>query len=161
MSGSMRASSLETLVGYRVLKSEPGYAALGDGSLIFLRAAVVAVRHVERETPFKPEFEVDFTVGISVKPSDKALKEVENKPIAASPDQVREGWMDVEITEAHPAREEVIYLGLTDTKYVVVLEVEPLMAAKNTSYRTPRGSPIYVLRWAPKVWWRKAREETI
>lgn len=152
---------IESVIKYRVLESKPGVATLSDGSIIVIRAAVIDVRHVERESsPFRLEFDADFTVGISLRPSDTAMREVSDRPVAQSPSEVREGWTDVEIVDAIPAREEILYLGLEEAKYIVTLEVEPLMAAKNTLYRTLRGTPLYVVRWVPKLRWRKAESDS-
>jgi len=57
--------------------------------------------------------------------------------------------------EKEPAIEEIEYVDKTTGKYLIKVEIEPLMTSLNTSVRTPKGEPLYVVRWSPKVNWRK------
>jgi len=40
-------------------------------------------------------------------------------------------------------------------KYIIRAEMEVLMASKNTNYRTIKGEPIYNIRSAIKITWKK------
>lgn len=54
-----------------------------------------------------------------------------------------------------PAVEEVEFNDEKLGKYIIRVEIEPLMAAVNTEKKSIKGEPIYAVRWAPKISWRK------
>ena len=56
-----------------------GYVKVSDGSIIILRAAIVDVIPSQVSSPFGVEFNVNFIVGISLRPSERALNEVKDK----------------------------------------------------------------------------------
>ncbi|MEM1626935.1 MAG: hypothetical protein QXV69_06625 [Sulfolobaceae archaeon] len=132
--------------------SKRGYVKVEDGSVIVLRAAIIDV--IPRETPpFGTEFDVNFTVGISVRPSENVVREVSDKPLISPGTMPNEGWNLVKITEKGLAYEEAIYVNEKSEKYILRVEIEPLMVSKNSSYKTLGGSPLYAVRWTPKVSW--------
>ncbi len=58
--------------------STRGYVKVSDGSLIFLRVAIINA--IPLQSSFGVEFNVNFIVGISSHPSESALNEVKDKP---------------------------------------------------------------------------------
>ena len=136
-----------------------GYARVSDGSLILLRVAVVDVRVRGETSPFGVEFDVTVTVGTSVYPSEEAQREADGKQIAEPSKVPGEGWVPVGIVERSPAYEEIVYRDEKVGRYLVRVEVEPIMASKNTLYRVPPGVPWYLVRWVPKVTWSKIVDE--
>jgi len=139
--------------------SARGYVKVSDGSIIILRAAIVDVIPLQVSSPFGVEFNVDFIVGISSRPSERALNEVKDKPILEPGKQVNEGWIELEIDDKVSAYEEVIYKDEKIGEYLIRLEIEPIMASKNTQFRIQKG-PLYALRYTPKISWNKTGEKT-
>ena len=137
-----------------------GYVKLSDGSMVVLRVAVIDARVREETSPFGVEFEVDATGGVSIYPSEKSIKEIENKPVLEPRRAVGEGWVRVDIVDKMPAYEEVIYDDGKIGAYVIRVEIEPIMVSKNTMFKSIRGQPLYVVRWVPKVTWSKLEEKS-
>jgi len=135
--------------------SKLGYVKVSDGSVIILRVAIVDVIVREEASPFGVEFNINATGGIAVRPSQNALDEVKDKPILEPGKTVSDGWIRVDIVDkAHPY-EEVIYSDEKIGKYLVRVEIEPVMVSKNTLFKTIEGMPLYVVRWLPKITWDK------
>jgi len=132
-----------------------GYVKLQDGTIIILRAAVVDVKPLQISSPFEPEFNVIIIGGVSVYPSDSALNEVKDKPIIGPNETVLSGWTLIDIVEKQSAYEEVEYFLNGKGKYVIRAEIEPILAAKNSNYRTIQNEPLYFVRWVNKVSWKK------
>lgn len=138
-----------------VTKVVLGFSRLEDGTLIIHRVAIVDVRTARTESPFGAEFEINFTTGISAYPSKKVLEEFKDKRVLAPGEKPPDSWRQLEIKEKKPAVEEVEFEDSELGKYLIAVEVEPVMASVNTEVRTIRGEPLYVVRWAPKVSWRR------
>jgi len=142
-------------VDYRVQldfqKIELGFVKTNDDSLILVRVAVIDVKPTGKTGPFGPEFSVDFVVGISVRPSERAKEEIRDKPTIDPSKPVEEGWMLIEILDKRYAYEEITYRAEDLGDFMIRVEVEPIMAAKNTLYKLPDNTPLYVVRWVPKV----------
>jgi hypothetical protein len=142
-------------VDYRVQldfqKVELGYVKTNDDSLIVVRVAIIDVKPTGKTGPFGPEFSVDFVVGISVRPSERVKEEIRDKPTIDPGKPVEEGWVLVEILDKCCAYEEVTYRAEDLGDFLVRVEVEPIMVAKNTLYKLPDNTPLYVVRWVPKV----------
>lgn len=136
-----------------------GFVKVSDGSIIILRASIVDVVPLQVSSPFGVEFNVNFIVGISLRPSERAINEVKDKLIIEPCKPVNEGWIEVKIDDKAPAYEEVIYKDEKIGEYSITLEVEPIMVSKNTQVRTQQG-PLYALRWVPKISWHKIGEKT-
>jgi len=136
-----------------------GYVKVSDGSIIILRAAIVDVKPSQVPSPFGAEFNVNYIVGMSVHPSEGALNEVKDKPILEPGKQVNEGWIQLEINDKVSAYEEVIYKDAKIGEYIIRVEIEPIMASKNTQFKV-RQEPLYTLRWVPKISWNKTGEKT-
>jgi len=152
-------SSSENKLKFREVKW--GSLKLRDGSTIILRAGIIDARVREENTPFKVEFDVNVTVGLSVYPSKDVLEEIKDKPLLESNKiiTVTEGWVQVDITDKVPAYEEVIYEEEKIGKYLLKVEIEPLMVSKNTKYKIMPDTPIYVVRWVPKVTWNEIKND--
>ena len=150
--------ALEIINKFKFKESKLGYVRLSDGSVALLRAAVTAVRIHEEASPFGVEFEVDVTVGISLYPSEKSMEEIKDKPILEPGKTVNEGWTSIDIIDKMPAYEELVYNDGKVGLYLIRVEIEPFMASKNTMFKTDRNQPLYVVRWVPKVTWRKLEE---
>jgi len=142
----------------RFRDSRLGYVKVNDGSIIILRVAVVDVRVREEASPFGVEFDVNATGGISVYPSKKALDEVKDKPVVEPGKIPSEGWVRVDIVEREPAYEEVIYNDDRAGRYLIRVEIEPIMVSKNTRFKTLQGLPLYFVRWVPKITWSEIQE---
>lgn len=143
----------------RFRDSKLGYVKVSDGSTIILRVAVVDVRVREEASPFGAEFDVNATGGIAVYPSKSALDEIKDKPVLEPGKTVSKGWRRVDIIEKAPAYEEVIYSDERIGKYMIRVEIEPIMVSKNTLFKTVQGLPLYVVRWVPKITWSEIRED--
>ena len=143
----------------RVLNAELGYAKLSDDTILILRVATVDIRVIRTESPFGVEFEVSFTTGISAYPSEKALKEFRDKRILAPGEKPPSNWYQLEIIKKRSASEEVEYVDSKLGKYIIRVEIEPIMVSVYAEVRNIRGEPYYVVRWAPKVTWRKIEEK--
>ena len=128
-----------------------GYVKLSDDSIAILRVSIVDVKPIQ--TPL--QFDVITIGGISVIPSEEAKKEVKNKPLAEPGKLPTGGWSLLDIVEKQSVYEEVEYT--TDTKeiYLIRAEMEPLMASKNSNYRTQKGEPIYIINAVTKTTWKK------
>ena len=142
-------------VDYRVQldfqKVELGYVKTNDDSLIVVRVAIIDVKPTGKTGPFGPEFSVDFVVGISVRPSDRVKEEIRDKPTIDPNKPVEEGWVLVEISDKRCAYEEVTYRAGDLGDFIIRVEVEPIMAAKNTLCKLPDNTPLYVVKWIPKI----------
>jgi len=128
-----------------------GYVKLSDGTSIILRVAIVDVKPLQ--TSFGVEFNVVTVSGSSVNPSDSVLNEVRDKPIIEPNKTPSDGWTLVNIVEKQSAYEEVEYLF--NEKYIIRAEVEPLIVIKNTKYKNIQEQPIYIVRSARKISWKK------
>jgi len=144
----------------RFKDSRLGYVKVNDGSIIILRVAIVDVRVREEASPFGVEFDVNATGGVSVYPSEDALKEVKDKSAIEPSKTVKEGWIQVDIVEKTSAYEEAVYYKESKDKYLIRVEIEPIMVSKNTLYKTLQGAPLYVVRWVPKITWSKIEDES-
>jgi len=142
----------------KVLNAKLGYVKLPDGTLLVLRVAVVDVRVAHMESPFGVEFEVSFTTGVAAYPSEKALEEFRDKRILAPGEKPPSSWCQLEITSRDPAVEEVEYTDSKLGRYSIRVEIEPIMVSVNTEVRNVRGEPYYVVRWIPKITWKKVGE---
>lgn len=145
----------------RVVRVELGFSRLEDGTLITHRVAVADVRVAQLESPFGVEFEVSFTTGISAHPPREVLEAFKDKRVLAPGEKPPDSWRQLEIKEKKPAVEEVEFEDSKLGKYLITVEIEPVMASVNTEVRTVRGEPLYVVRWAPKVMWRKVEESEL
>jgi len=132
-----------------------GYVKLSDGTTIILRAAVVDIKPLQITPPFGVEFNVSVVGGVSAYPSDSALNEVKDKQLIEPDKMPSDGWTLIDIVEKQSAYEEVVYLLNGKEKYVIKAEIEPILAAKNTNYRTIQNEPLYFVRWVNKVSWKK------
>lgn len=130
-----------------------GYVRLSDGTSIILRVAIVDIRPLQTPSPFGVEFNVITVSGISVHPSGSVLNEVKDRPTIEPNKTPSDGWTLVNVTEKQSAYEEVEYLF--NEKYTIRAEVEPLMAVKNTKYKSVQEQPIYIVRSARKISWKK------
>ena len=144
----------------RFRDSRLGYVRVDDGSIIVLRVAVVDVRVREEASPFGAEFDVNATGGMAVYPSKGVLDEVKDRPVLEPGRTASEGWTRVDIVEKVPAYEEVVYRDERIGRYLIRVEIEPIMVSKNTRFKTIQGLPLYVVRWVPKVTWSEMREDS-
>jgi len=76
---------------------------------------------------------------------------IKDKPTIDPGKPVEEGWMLVEILDKRCAYEEVTYRAEDLGDFLVRVEVEPIMVAKNTLYKLPDNTPLYAVRWVSKV----------
>lgn len=139
----------------RVRNVELGHGRLVDGTVIVLRVAIVDVRPIRIGSPFGVEFEVSFTTGISAHSPREVLEGFKDKPVLMPGEKPPESWRQLEIVDKKSAVEEVEFNDEKLGRYTIRVEIEPLMAAVNTERKNIRGEPIYVVRWAPKISWKK------
>jgi len=149
-------SQITLLKKFKLKDFDLGYVKLSDGTTIVLRAAVVDIKLLQTSSPFGVEFNVLTTGGISVYPSDSGLNEVKDKPLIEPGKTPSDGWTLVDIVEKQSAYEEVEFLLNEKEKYVIKAELDPLLVAKNTNYRTIQKEPIYTVRWVTKTSWKKS-----
>jgi hypothetical protein len=141
-------------------RTELGFVKTEDDSLIITRVAVIDIKPAERSGPFGPEFNINFTVGVAVHPSEKIREEIRGKPLLEPGKTVDEGWIRVEILEKYNAYEEVVYKDQTLGEYLIRVEIEPIMVAKNTLYKLLDDMPYYVVRWIPKISYKKIADKS-
>jgi len=139
----------------RIRNVELGHGKLADGTVIVLRVAIVDVRPIRVGSPFGVEFEVSFTTGISAYPSQKVLEDFKDKQVLMLGENLPDSWQQLGIVDKKSAVEEVEFNDEKLGKYIIRVEIEPLMAAVNTEKKSIKGEPIYAVRWAPKISWRK------
>ncbi|BAB65751.1 hypothetical protein [Sulfurisphaera tokodaii] len=108
----------ELLSNLMFKESKRGYVKVDDGSTIILRVAIVDAI-TQGSSPFGTEFSINFTVGISVHPSENAIKEVSDKPLMLTDIMPNEGWNLVRITEKDSAYEEATYVDEKIGKYTL------------------------------------------
>jgi len=149
-------SQITLLKKFKLKDFNLGYVKLSDGTTIVLRIAVIDIKPLQTPSPFGVEFNVLTTGGISVYPSDSALSEVKDKPLIEPGKTPPDGWTLVDIIEKQLAYEEVEYLLNEKEKYIIKVELDPLLVAKNTNYRTIQKEPIYTVRWVTKSSWKKS-----
>ncbi|MGC8696253.1 MAG: hypothetical protein ACP5UD_07610 [Conexivisphaera sp.] len=129
-----------------------GRVKLSDGTELKLQIMIVDVK----DAGFSPLGGVNFAVnavgGIATSRVPEELrKAVEGRPLAV---QVPEdGWELVDIVEFEPAVVETV-AEAKGGKFVVRVEAEPVMAARNLRYRSMDGGPYYWLSWVYKTRWR-------
>lgn len=143
---------------FRVKDVQFGYIELKDGSIIIQRVAVVDVRVLTTKSPFGVEFDVSITTGIAVRASDSVSKLLENKRILSPGEKPPDAWKTVDIVKSVPAVEEVLFEDEQIGKYLIRIEIEPIMVSLNLEVKTLRGEPLYAVRWVPKVSWKKIGE---
>ena len=141
--------------GLSVRSSRLGYLRLEDGTLIVQRVAIVDARPVKLDSPFGVDFDLVVLSGISPRPSEKVLRELEDKRMLKPGEQPPNEWKPVPILDRKPAVEEAEYVDEKVGRYVIKVEIEPLMVSLNTGVKTFKGEPLYVVRWAPKISWTK------
>jgi hypothetical protein len=78
-------------------------------------------------------------------------EEIRDKPTIDPNKPVEEGWVLVEISDKRCAYEEVTYRAGDLGDFIIRVEVEPIMAAKNTLCKLPDNTPLYVVKWIPKI----------
>jgi hypothetical protein len=139
------------------LESKKGRIKLADGTVLSLKIAIADAR----DAGFSPFGGVNIGVkpmgGIGVIEVPKELcDEVADKPLmpGAPPE---EGWELVEIVEQEPAVEEQV-VDTSKGKFLLRLEAEGVMAARNRKYKTLDGEPLYWLNWTWKVRWKPLKE---
>ncbi len=139
---------------YRVVQSKPGVITLSDGTKLVLRVVIVGVKH----TGFSPFDRVNFAVktagGVASLYVPSELKEkVKDRPLSPPDGLPREGWELIDIQSQEPAMEEV-EVEVEGKRYRVRVVGEASMVARNTSYRTDMGEPLYFVHWSIKIQWR-------
>ena len=139
----------------RIRNVELGLGRVADGTVIVLRVAIVDMRPIRVGSPFGVEFEVSFTTGISAYPSQKVLEDFKDKQVLMPRENLPDSWQQLGIVDKKSAVEEVEFNDEKLGKYIIRVEIEPLMAAVNTEKKSIKGEPIYAVRWAPKISWRK------
>ena len=140
---------------FKPKEMELGYAKLEDGTIILCRVAVINVRPIYESSPFGIDFDLDLTTGISPQPSEEAREQIKDKPVLPPGEKPPNNWKQLEIKEKKAAVEKIEYEDERTGKYLITVEVEPIMASLNTAIKTIKGDPLYVIRWVPKITWKK------
>jgi len=130
---------------------------LADGAALLLKVMVVHVK----EAGFSPyggvNFDVKAVADITVASLPDELKEkVRDRPVYYPWQELpRDGWELVDIKGQEPA---VIETTVNASRGIFSVRVvaEVVMVARNLSYRTPAGEPVYAASWTYKVSWRPA-----
>ncbi|MFP3189988.1 MAG: hypothetical protein RXR31_01440 [Thermoproteota archaeon] len=133
---------------------------LSDGAILLLKVMVVHIK----EAGFSPfggvNFDVKALADVTVESLPDELKEkVRDKPVyyPYQPYQelLKDGWEFVDIKGQWPA---VIETTVNTSKgtFRVKVVAEVVMVARNLSYKTPAGEPIYTVSWIYKVSWTSA-----
>jgi hypothetical protein len=81
---------------------------------------------------------------------------VASKPLA--PQEIpEEGWELLDIEEFTPATVEQEY-DSSKGKLLVKVQVEPVMASRNMSFKNIFEEPIYWISWVYKISWKLLKE---
>jgi len=144
---------------FRILNQKLGEAKLSDGTIIFLRVAIVDVR----ETGFSPFEGINFTVkpigGITARSPLELKEKVKSRPLSVGPQPPKDGWETIDIIEQKPAMEEVIVQSSSGKEYLVKVEAELSMVSRNINYKNEFEEPIYWASWVNKFSWRRYESE--
>jgi len=138
-----------------IVKSGFGRITLADGSKLVLRVAIVSVSMMPGSSPFGGvNLAVKTAGGVAIEELPEELKKaVADKPVVppwlAPPD----GWEYVDIVSQEPAFEEVeVVIG--GRRFIVRVESDAAMIARNLKYRSIEGEPFYAVNWVDKVRWK-------
>jgi len=136
-----------------------GIVRLSDGTVLKLKITIVDAR----EAGFSPFGGVNIVVktvgGIGVIEIPQELHgRVADKPVMP-PEPPREGWEIVDIENYEPAVEET-RVNTSKGEFLVKVQAEPVMAARNLNYKTELNEPPYWLNWVLKVSWRPVGGES-
>jgi len=138
-----------------IVKSGFGRITLADGTKLVLRVAIVNVSKLPGSSPFGGvNLAVRATGGVAIEELPEELKKaVADKPIVPPGMLPQDGWEYVDIVSQEPAFEEVEVV-IDNRRFIVSLESEAVMVARNLKYRSVEGEPFYVVNWVDKVRWK-------
>jgi hypothetical protein len=136
-------------------------AKLEDGTTVVMKVILDSIK----ERGFSPFGGVDFSVNIMTQiafVSPEELREkVKDKPTHYPGQQLpTDGWEIIDVTWQRPA---VIETTVNASRGVFSFKIvtEATMAARNMSYRTPAGDPIYQIAWAYKFYWKPVKKDVV
>jgi len=133
-----------------------GRIKLSDGTVLSLKICVIDVKEVGYSPFGGVDFDVKAVGGVAVEHVAEEVKRlVADKPLMP-PEPPREGWEPLEIAEQQPAAAEV-EVQVSRGVFVVRVDAEAVMAARNLQYRSVHGEPIYWISWTYKAYWRAKR----
>jgi len=138
---------------FHVVRSEPGYVKLSDGSTIISRVMITNIRE-QAFKPTGPDFLVSYRVSFSVDAPDSLRDVVKTKPLPppdASHISKLDIWEIVNITESKKSLEECLCKASDNREYIISAEIEATIIARTLEYKDEFGNPIYFVRWSPKV----------
>jgi len=138
-----------------IVKSGFGRITLVDGSKLILRVAIVNVSKHPGSSPFGGvNLAVKTAGGVAIEELPEELKKaVADKPIVPPGLLPSDGWEYVDIVSQEPAFEEVEVV-IDNRKFIVRVESEAVMIARNLKYRSIEGEPFYAVNWVDKVRWK-------
>ena len=131
-----------------------GVIKLSDGTKLRLRIAIVNAR----EKGISPFGGVDIAVKViggiaTIEVPDEIRRLVIDKPLVSGPFPPRDGWQIIDIKDFEPAYEEK-EIETSKGNFLVKVQAEPVMAARNINYKTELDEPIYWVNWVYKVSWK-------
>jgi hypothetical protein len=136
-------------------------AKLEDGTTVVMKVILDSIK----ETGFSPfggvYFSINITTKISFVPPEELKEKVKDRPVYYPEQQPpTDGWEIVDVTWQRPA---VIETTVSTSKGVFSLKIitEATMAARNMSYRTPYGDPLYQIAFVHKPYWKPARKDIV
>jgi hypothetical protein len=130
---------------------------LSDGTTLKIKITVVDIK----EGDFSPFGDISFDVkavgGVTTDHVPEELKKaMSDKPISLDIMSLR-GWEIIDIIEKECAAiEETV--NSSKGKFIVRVEAEPIMSARNMNYRSVRNEPIYYVSWVWKISWKPVKE---
>ena len=142
------------------MRNEVGVIKLSDGSVLKLKITIVDAR----ESGFSPFGGVNIAVkvigGIAVIEVPEDIQNlVMNKPLPpADGEPPRDGWQLLDIVEYKPAIAEE-KIETSKGLFLVKVIAEPVMASRNTNYKTELNMPIYWVNWVYKISWKPLEED--
>jgi len=136
-------------------------AKLEDGTTVVMKVILDSIK----ENGFSPfggvYFSINITTKISFLPPEELKEKVKDKPMHYPDHQLpTDGWEVVDVTWQRPA---VIETTIDTSKGVFSVKIitEATMAARNMSYRTTYGDPLYQIAWVYKVYWKPAKKDIV
>ena len=137
---------------FEVIRNEPGYVKLSDGTILIIRVVITDIREIRRE-PTGLIFNVGHSVSVAAF-SPESLKEiVKDKPKPVGLDYLKklDVWEFIDIVECKNSIDECLYYGSDGLTYRISIEIEPTIASRTLEFRDEFMNPVYFVRWSPKI----------
>ena len=138
---------------FEVIRSQMGYAKLADGTMIYLRLVITAIKE-EARLPVGFNLAMGNQVTILAESPPQLKSKIRDKPQPPKQGEHLKNfdiWDLIDIVETKPALEEVRYKGSDNLTYRAAFEIEPTIASRTLEYKDENDNPLYYIRWSEKI----------